>query len=129
MVDKIKELKELEQYKKEIDSEIESLKDEIKKEMDSLGTDEYKTDLFTVRYKLVKSKRFDNKSFKLSHKDLYEAFSKESITKRFSIFIETMRVCFIKQTSNALIVFCISIAHLISISHIIFLSLQLDIQY
>ena len=34
MVDKIKELKELEQYKKEIDSEIESLKDEIKKEMD-----------------------------------------------------------------------------------------------
>lgn len=85
MIDKIKELKELEQYKKEIDSEIESLKDEIKKEMDSLGTDEYKTDLFTVRYKLVKSKRFDNKSFKLIHKDLYEAFSKESITKRFSI--------------------------------------------
>ena len=85
MVDKIKELKELEQYKKEIDSEIESLKDEIKKEMDALGTDEYKTDLVTVRYKLVKSKRFDNKSFKLNHKDLYEAFSKESITKRFSI--------------------------------------------
>ena len=31
MINKIKELKELEQYKKEIDSEIESLKDEIKK--------------------------------------------------------------------------------------------------
>ena len=85
MVDKIKELKELEQYKKEIDSEIESIKDEIKKEMDSLGTDEYKTDLFTVRYKLVKSNRFDNKAFKSVHKDLYEAFSKESISKRFSI--------------------------------------------
>ena len=53
--------------------------------MDSLGTDEYKTDLFTVRYKLVKSKRFDNKAFKSIHKDLYEAFSKESISKRFSI--------------------------------------------
>ena len=35
MIDKIKELKELEQYKKEIDSEIESLKDEIKKALDN----------------------------------------------------------------------------------------------
>lgn len=85
MVNKITELKELEQYKKEIDNEIESIKNEIKREMDSLGMDEYKTELFTVRYKLVKSKRFDNKAFKSIHKDLYEAFSKESISKRFSI--------------------------------------------
>lgn len=85
MVNKISEIKELEQMVKEINAEIESIKDTLKTEMDRLGVEEYKTDLFTVRYKEIASTRFDSTAFKKAHADLYGEFQKVTTSKRFTI--------------------------------------------
>lgn len=82
---KVMELKELEQYEKEIQSEIESLKDEIKAEMDRRGEDEMVVGVFTVRWKTISSRRFDSKSFKADYKELYAAYQKTTESKRFTI--------------------------------------------
>lgn len=82
---KIMEIKELEQYAKEVQAEIEALKDEVKAEMTTRGTDEMTVGVFTVRWKDVTQKRFDGKTFQKDHEDLYKAYQKESTSKRFTI--------------------------------------------
>lgn len=85
MVNKVNQIKELEQMVKEFNAEIEGLKDSIKREMETTGTEEYKTELFTVRYKEVSSSRFDSTAFKKAHGDLYGEFQKVTVSKRFTI--------------------------------------------
>lgn len=82
---KVTELKELEQYMKEVEAEIEAIKDEIKAEMTNRNTDEMTSGVFTIRWKEVTSKRFDSKRFKAEHEEMYEAYQKESKSKRFTI--------------------------------------------
>lgn len=80
-----RELKELQRMSEEIAAEMEAIKDRIKAEMSERGTDEIITGEYKIRYKTVKSSRFDTKAFKESHQDLYTAFVKESVTTRFTI--------------------------------------------
>ncbi len=82
---RIEEIRELENMKKEIEAELEALKDTIKSEMQSRNIDEYKTELFTVRYKEVTTSRFDSKAFKHDFADIYAEYCKPSTSMRFSI--------------------------------------------
>ena len=85
LLTKVRELKELQQMFDELTAEIESLKDELKAEMTAEGKDEMTVDVFVLRYKSVSTSRFDSKSFKAQHSDLYTAYTKSTTSKRFTI--------------------------------------------
>lgn len=46
---------------------------------------EVRIDDFIIRFQAVESNRFDLSSFKEQHGDLYKAFTRHTITRRFSI--------------------------------------------
>ena len=82
---KIRQIKELEQQKKQTEETISALKDEIKAYMDKNKTSELAVDVFTVHWSESKSEHFDSKAFKKDNEELYVKYLKSSTTKRFSI--------------------------------------------
>ena len=82
---KIRTLNEWEALAEEARKEIESLKDEIKTEMLQQETEELAAGQYIVRWTSVVSNRFDTTAFKKAHKDLYQNFTKQVSSKRFSI--------------------------------------------
>ncbi len=82
---KIKELKELEALIKEAEAEVEALKDEIKEEMTKHGKEEMKVGTYIVRWTSVLSNRFDTTAFKSVMPELYKAYTKQTMSRRFSI--------------------------------------------
>lgn len=82
---KIRQIKELEQQKKQTEEAITELKDEIKNFMDKNKTSELAVDIFTVHWSETTSERFDSKAFKTADEELYNQFVKTVTTKRFSI--------------------------------------------
>ena len=82
---KVRELKELQQMADELQAEITAIQDSIKSEMSSQNVDEIVVDVFKIRWKEVKSNRFDTTAFKSTHKALYDQYTKEIITKRFTV--------------------------------------------
>lgn len=82
---KIRQIKELEQQKKQIEESIDSIKDEIKAYMDKNKTTELAVDVFTVHWSETTSERFDSKEFKKDNEKLYSKYLKATTTKRFSI--------------------------------------------
>lgn len=73
---KVRSLKELEALIAEAQAEAESIKDELKAEMINRNTEEMTVDIFKIRYKTVKSNRFDTTAFKNTHKELYDQYIK-----------------------------------------------------
>ena len=73
---KVRSLKELEALIAEAQAEAESIKDELKAEMINRNTEEMAVDVFKIRYKTVKSNRFDTTAFKNTHKELYDQYIK-----------------------------------------------------
>ena len=82
---KIRQIKELEQQKKQTEETISALKDEIKTYMDKNKTSELAVDIFTVHWSESTSERFDSKALKTADEELYNQFMKTVTTKRFSI--------------------------------------------
>lgn len=82
---KVTELKELKAMADELAGEIGAIEDFIKAEMNARNTDELQVDVFKIRYKTVKSRRFDSKAFKAANCDLYDQYSKEVVSKRFTV--------------------------------------------
>ncbi len=82
---KIEELKELEGLIKEAEAEVEALKDEIKAEMDKEHKEEMSVDRYTVRWKAVFTNRFDTTTFKEAMPKVYEAYVKQTVSRRFTI--------------------------------------------
>lgn len=82
---KIRQIKELEQQKKQTEETISDLKDEIKDFMDRNKTTELAVDVFTVHWSETTSERFDSKAFKKDNEELYAEYLRETTTKRFSI--------------------------------------------
>lgn len=82
---KIRQIKELEQQKKQTEETISALKDEIKTFMDKNKTSELALDIFTVHYMETETERFDSKAFQKDNEELYAKYVKSSTTKRFSI--------------------------------------------
>ena len=82
-VEKISELKTLERQIKALKAEA----DAIKKEMqDEMGNEEHvQVGGFTVNYTIVISTTLDSIKLKSELPDLWKKYSKEGITRRFSI--------------------------------------------
>lgn len=85
MTSKIRELKELKAMAEELAQEITAIEDTIKAEMTARETDELITGEYKIRWKKVVSNRFDTTSFKKTHADLYEQYTKTTETRRFTI--------------------------------------------
>lgn len=85
LTSKVRELKELKQMAEEIAAEITAIEDAIKAEMTARETEEMTVDVFKIRWKAVKSSRFDTAAFKKTHGDLYDQYSKTTETRRFSV--------------------------------------------
>ena len=81
----ITELKELQRMAEDLNAEITAIQDAIKAEMAEREADEITAGAFKVRWKAIKSHRFDSKALKADHADLYARYSVETVTKRFSI--------------------------------------------
>lgn len=86
---KIDLVKVVEQYK-DLASQIalletqkEALADHIKQAMGE--TEELCVGAHVVRYKIIKSNRFDTSAFKKEHADLYADFLKEFASRRFTV--------------------------------------------
>lgn len=85
LIGKINELKELEALIKETEAEVEKLKDEIKAEMSRQNTEEIKAGRYTIKWTCISSSRFDTTAFKNVMPDMYEAFVRQTASKRFTI--------------------------------------------
>ncbi len=82
-VEKIRELKTLEEQIKALQRKADAIKDEIKTEM---GNEEHvEVGGFTVNYTIVISTTLDSKKLKAEMPSLWEQYKKEGITRRFSI--------------------------------------------
>lgn len=82
---KVKALKELEALISEAQADAEAIKDELKAVMVERDTEEMDVDVFKIRYKAVKSSRFDTTAFKSTHKELYEQYVKQTESRRFTV--------------------------------------------
>ena len=82
---KVRSLKELEALISEAQAELDSIKDELKAEMTNRNTEELDVDVFKIRYKTVKSNRFDTTAFKNTHKELYDQYVKQTESRRFTV--------------------------------------------
>jgi len=85
IADKIKELKELEELIAEAEAEVEALKDEIKNEMLKTDAEEMEVGKYIVRWTKVLSNRFDSTAFKKVMPDVYKAYTKQVMSRKFSI--------------------------------------------
>lgn len=81
----VRDIKEHEQVKKQLEAEIKEAQDEIKQAMTDNNLEEMCADVFTIRYKPVVSNRFDTAQFKLDNSKLYELYLKESSSMKFTI--------------------------------------------
>lgn len=82
---KVIELKDLEAMQEELQAEIAAIEDELKGECVKQGTEELQAGVFKIRYKEITSSRFDTKAFKTAHGDLYDQFTKQTTSRRFSV--------------------------------------------
>ncbi len=85
IISKIEAIRELEELIAEASAEAETLRDAIKQQMLAADTEELTAGQYIVRWTSVLSNRFDSTAFKKSHADLYEAFTKQTASRRFSI--------------------------------------------
>lgn len=82
---KVMQIKELMQLIEEATAEADALKDEIKAHMNAMNAEELTAGVFTVRYKPVKTSRFDSAAFRKTHADLYEQYNRTTESRRFTI--------------------------------------------
>ena len=85
LVAKIEALNEWEALMEEAKAEAEAIRDSIKQEMLSRELEELECGQYIIRYQSIVSNRFDSSSFKKALPDVYQAFIRQSTSKRFSI--------------------------------------------
>ena len=71
----------------ELQAEAEALTDKLKAAMVEQGTEVLQGDGWKASWKNVSSSRFDSKSFKADHADLYSQYSKSTTTTRFTLSV------------------------------------------
>ena len=69
----------------ELEAQAEALTDTIKGAMVEQGKDALTGDGWKASWKNVNSTRFDSKSFRADHADLYAAYSKKTVSTRFLV--------------------------------------------
>lgn len=85
IINKIERLKELKDFAKEVEAEIEALENAIKDEMLRQNTEEMEIGRYIVRYTVVVSNRFDSTAFKKVMPDVYKVYTKPTTSRRFTI--------------------------------------------
>ena len=85
MTSKVRELKEFKAMADELAAEITAIEDSIKADMTAQGVEEMTVDVYKVRYKTVKSSRFDSTAFKKAMPDLAAQFMRETESRRFTV--------------------------------------------
>ena len=81
----IESLRALEELIEEAKAEAETLRDAIKQEMLNRDTEELSAGQYIVRWTSVLSNRFDSTSFKKVLPELYQAYTKQVSSRRFTI--------------------------------------------
>lgn len=86
MIDnRIRKIQAIEAQVKELEAQAESIRAELKADMEGKNLDEYNTGSFIVRWKEIVTARLDTKALKTALPDVFESFSKESRSRRFTI--------------------------------------------
>ena len=85
LLNKIEALNEWEALMEEAKAEAEAIRDSIKQEMLSRELEELECGQYIIRYQSIVSNRFDSSSFKKALPEVYQAFIRQSTSKRFSI--------------------------------------------
>ena len=84
---KIEDLKELEALIEEAQAEAETLRDAIKAEMEAREVEELIAGQYIIRWTPVLSSRFDSAAFKKVLPELYQAYTKQVSSRRFTISV------------------------------------------
>ena len=71
----------------ELQAEAEALTDKLKTAMVDQGTEVLQGDGWKASWENVVSSRFDGKRFKADHSDLYDQYSKSTISTRFVLSV------------------------------------------
>ena len=82
---KVDELRELRNFESEIKAAISLIEDALKSEMLRRNTDVLSGNNCLVTWKTVASRRFDSASFKLTHADLFNQYTKATTNRRLVI--------------------------------------------
>lgn len=82
---RIKKLQGIEAQVKELEAQADAIRAEIKADMESRGEDEHNTGSFIIRWKEIITRKLDSKALKAALPDVFESFSKESSSRRFTI--------------------------------------------
>lgn len=82
---KVQELRELRNFESEIKAAISLIEDAIKAEMVSKNTEVLTGRDFVVTWKTFTTRRFDSASFKLTHADLFNQYTKATTNRRLVI--------------------------------------------
>ena len=85
IISQIEALNEWEELMEQAKAEVESIKDTLKAEMLERDTEELEAGQYIIRWTSITTNRFDSASFKKNLPDLYKAYMKQSISRRFSI--------------------------------------------
>ncbi len=85
IISKIESLKEWEALAAEAAAEIESIKDSIKHELNNRGVEELEAGQYIARFTTVLTNRFDTTAFKREHGEMYQMYTKQCTSRRFSI--------------------------------------------
>ena len=85
MISKVEQLREWEAILEEAQKEVEALRDCIKEQMLERGTEELQVGAYIIRWTSVLSNRFDSTAFKKEYAELYNNYTKQVSSKRFSI--------------------------------------------
>ena len=81
----IKELKKYEELQEQLKREVEVLKQQAIDYMAENGIDEVIAESGKVTYREVISKRFDSTSFKKDFMDVYEEYTRQTSSMRFTL--------------------------------------------
>ena len=85
IISQIEALNEWEEIMEQAKAEVEAIKDTLKAEMLARDTEELEAGQYIIRWTNVTTNRCDSANFKKNLPDLYKAYLKQSISKRFSI--------------------------------------------
>ena len=87
IINQIEALNEWEEIMEQAKAEIDAIKDTLKAEMLARDTEELEAGKYIIRWTNITSNRFDSASFKKNLPEIYKAYLKQSISKRFSISV------------------------------------------
>ena len=82
-----RDLTSVRQMIEELQAEAEALTDKLKAAMVDQDTEVLQGDGWKATWKNVSSSRFDSKSFKADHADLYGRYSRQTTTTRFVLSV------------------------------------------